>query len=263
MNDLERDGFVELSFGDVDPLFEIQKLLTDAFPCVPEEWHAMEKSQGEHVAFVKHISDQLAQKRLVEELVRKNADLLSPILGPDIDIQREAHLRVSRPVRESDLVDWHRDTFYGNSPWEMNLWFPVFPLREGAGLVLIQGSHVQPSRNVRDAIDADPFRKSVTKLSTANQIGYVYAPKTDDTISAMGSSGIRLLAPQVGKAILFFGCAAHRAQNRSDSTRISIDVRLRNSHTSTNTRSGYYVELCRGVISRCAKKFSGDLLDPQ
>lgn len=253
--ELEKDGFTVLSFSKLASIFEMQAIVRDILNCEPTELHRQKSSQDDHIELIETVTNKIASSDLVSKLVKANVDHFIRILGPDIDIQAVPHVRISRPDNESDLIDWHRDTFYGNMPWEMNLWFPLFPLHSGAGLRILTESHLKPSTNIREIKDIDPFRSAVTKGSPANKIGYLYSPKIDDTISNMKLDQIKLLSPRVGEAILFFGCMVHKAENASNYTRISIDLRIRNAHTKTNTKADYYKPLSRGVIDKCTSQF--------
>lgn len=255
LNSLSKNGYTIVKFENPNWLFKIQEHVKKSFHHNPTEWHKQDITLDSHIEKVKHVGDQIAQQDYCTKLMQENLTPYLTFLGPDIDIQAAPHFRVSRPELESDLVDWHRDTFYGNTPWEVNLWFPVFPLGEGSGLKLLPGSHVLPSRNVREIQDADEFRSQVKKGSTANQIGYVYLPKTDDTISSLKHSQVIMLSPQVGEAVFFFGCMVHRAQNLSKLTRVSIDLRLRSHFAPTQTRPGYYKTLSKGIVETCVQEF--------
>jgi hypothetical protein len=248
-------GYTLGEFTNKKYLFEIQGLVKSAFPFNPVEWHMLPGLTNEqHVEQVKKAVDLIVDSRLVIKLIEANKDLFFPFTGPDLDIQTAPHLRVSRPETESDMVDWHRDSFYGSTPWELNIWFPIFPLEPGAGLRVLPGSHAIPSE-VRETVDPNEFRKTVEKGSTAHKIGFVYAPKTDDTIEAMKPGASVLNTPPYGSFVIFFGCAVHRAQNRSCKTRVSIDVRIKNSLAPTNTRPGYYQTLNNGTVTAVARRF--------
>lgn len=237
-------------------LDEIQKAVRAHFSDDPTLWHENTAvSQLDHLHLAKKINVAIAQGDFVKKLLADNLAPFREIVGPNLDIQATPHLRISRPEKEEDLVDWHRDSFYGNAPWEMNLWFPLFALEEGAALLFVEGSHLTPSRNIRVAKDANEFRSSVTAGSVAHDMGYVYLPKTDDTIVNMNPAQVRCLSPDVGSGVFFFGCGIHRAQNLSKHTRVTLDVRIRDAHTPTTTKPGYYQPLCRSVVSRCANEF--------
>lgn len=63
-----------------------------------------------------------------------------------------------------------------------------------------------------------------------------------------------IISPKVGQAIFFFSHMIHRAQNNSDKTRISIDVRVKNMFAPTNTKPGCYQPLTRGCVAQYAEK---------
>jgi len=259
---LATHGYAIVEFRVLRFLNEIQSTLNEDFNCAVGDYHRKDVPQTDHIEFVRRMTQKIENGRAVVNLLRDNIDPLIQLLGPDIQVQAHPHLRVSRPNVESDFVDWHRDSFYGNTPWEINVWFPVFPLGTGSGLRLLPGSHRMPSQNVRDCRDNDSFRTEVKKGSFAHQIGYVYAPKTDDTLAKMKWDDTILLTPNFGQAILFFGSCIHKAQNLSELTRVSIDVRVKNTYAPTKTRPGYYLPLHRGIIDESASEFSGEKLEP-
>ncbi len=252
---LYEDGYVVFPFNSTETLNKMQSLCeANACPNMPD-WHLEDISTEAHVLKVRSLSEVLYESGLIELLLKENLHTLIPILGPDIDIQRHPHLRISRPSLESDLIDWHRDTFYGNTPWELNLWFPVYPLQPKAGLCISPGSHKIPSTNIRDKVETEPFRQSVTKGSIANKVGYLYRAKTDDFISNLDESKTKLIRPTFGSAILFFGSSVHRAQNLSQKTRVTLDLRIRSMHIPTNCKPGYYQSLSRGVVQQAASAY--------
>jgi hypothetical protein len=254
---LAQEGFAEISFIEQGALVALRALVAANFPCFPTEWHLRGASFEQHVALVARTTDAIAKSGLVARLVRENIELLLPVFGPSVDLQTVPHLRVSRPSMEGDFVDWHRDTFYGNMPSELNLWFPLFPIGEGAGLRLLPRSHLERSTNVREAVEANTDRRTVERGSTAARIGYTYLPKLDDTIATLDVARTRLFAPELGESVLFFGHMVHRAQNASLGTRVSIDTRVKSSHAPTGTKPGYYTPLCRGPIETCVSQLRG------
>jgi len=251
---LQENGYGIIHFKNIAPLLEIQNIITSQFPCVPTDFHQESFDDEKRLLLVKNTRDEITKSNLIKTLLGSNIDEFIKLFGPDIDVQSEAYLRVSRPNFEKDFIDWHRDTFYGNSYWELNFWFPIFPLREGAGLMIIQGSHLEAATNVHSIVDENNFRSKVTKGSLANELGYLYAPKTDDTIEKCDPSRIKMLTPELGQGVLFFTHAAHRAHNSSESTRITMDLRIRNMLSPTNTKEGYFQPLTRGVVASCVEK---------
>ncbi len=243
-------GFIVINFDEFSQIHEIQNIVRSIFPCEPIELHRVNLSLDERLLLIKKAQDAIGKRKLVRDLLLNNSALFSELLGPDVDIQTNPYLRVSRPNLETDLVDWHRDTFNGNEYCELNIWFPVFPLEQGSGLTLLEGSHLISSKNIAYVDEENEFRKTVTKGSVANQLGFLYARKTDDSIRALDKNKVRMLAPHVGQAVFFFGHMVHRAQNHSSKTRLSIDVRIKNSFAQTKTKPGYYESFLKGRISR-------------
>ncbi len=248
------DGFVIVNFNNIEYITAIQNEIKETFLINPMELHYQDIADSCRLNLIKKAKDSIVKKELVRNLLSANIDSFGMLFGPDIDIQSDIHLRISRPNQENDFISWHRDSFYGNSLWELNFWFPVFPLEPGAGLAVVEGSHLEKANNIQFVEEQNSFRKQVTKGSIANELGYVYAPKSDDAIAAIDQSSVRLLSPKVGQAIFFFGHMIHRAQNTSDKTRISIDVRVKNMLAPTNTKPGYYQPLTRGCGAQYVEK---------
>jgi hypothetical protein len=222
-----------------------------------ETYHERVGDQETHLRVAAAATAAVNASGLIECLVRPEQSFLASLLGPDILIQAASHLRVGRPSEARDSIDLHRDTFYGSSVWHLNCWFPVVPLQPGCGLLLAEGTHVVPSRGLRDKAFSDSFRSSVARGSVAHSLGFVYRPRTDDTIEGLGPKQLRLLAPALGSYVLFFGCMVHGGINEGPTTRWSIDTRFSRPGDDSTMRSGYFRDLCRGVISRVAEQFYG------
>lgn len=257
LSSLENKGYCFFDLSDRACLREISNLVEQCLPRPILQFHESNLTIDAQVELVLQITNRIASSDLVTKLLFHERAFFMSLLGPDIDVQSKPHLRLSRPSTASDLIGWHRDSFYGNSPLEMNVWFPLAELQGDAGLMLVSGSHVVPSENIRDVEETDDFKKTITKGSSANKIGFQYSPKTDDSIVGMKSEGVHLLQPKFGEAILFFGCMIHKAQNVSPVSRASIDVRVKHALAATETKAHYYKPLCRGLISTCADAFLG------
>lgn len=247
MENLTLNGYQILSFDCLEQIFEIQNIIKEIFACDPTELHTKEINKDDYLILINESKNKIIKNQLIKQILLKNLVYLRDILGPDIDMQSDIHLRVSRPNKSSDYVGWHRDTFYGNSYWEVNLWFPIFPLENGSGLLLIDQSHIMPSKNIRVIEDLEAPSQSV-KGSLAHQLGYAYLTKTDDVIAARTENNIKLIAPQLGQFVIFLGYIAHRAQNKSPKTRISVDLRLKSMLAPTQTKPGYFQPLTRSPL---------------
>lgn len=255
---LLENGFFVINFPRTRYLEEMQKQIESSFNFDPIEFHFQNIDDDKRLSLIKSAKDSIVKNQSVKNLLLDNLSCFESFFGPDIDYQEDIHLRVSRPNHENDFIDWHRDTFYGNFYWEMNIWFPIFSLFKGAGLALIEKSHLHFPKQIEFAEEKNSFRKRVTKGSIANELGYQYAPKTDEVISNIQAYKTTLLTPTVGQAVIFFGHMVHRSLNNSNKTRISIDVRLKNMLAQTNTKLGYYKPLTRGCITQYVEKMTSD-----
>ena len=242
-------GHVVTDLKCTDQIHDIQDCIKQIFPGDPTLLHQQSIAENDFFNLIKKAKDQLMERQYVKKILQQRTDWLSMLLGPDIDIQTNVHLRVTRPNLESDGVGWHRDTFYGNSYWEVNVWIPIFPLAEGAGLLLLDQSHLTPSQNIQEVPEAERSR-IVHKHSLQDELGHAYLPKIDNAIASHQPEHVKLIAPQVGEAVFFFGYMAHRGQNLSSKTRVSVDLRVKSMLGPSQTKPGYYEPLARGPFQQ-------------
>ncbi len=259
MAGLLKHGFVIIDLNQPAIISEIQHLVKKNLDL--QKFSDRTLDFDTYAMTVKSAVDEIAKSELVKKLLETKKELITSLCGPDVDYQGYPHLRISRPDAKTDTSGWHRDTFYGNSPYEVNWWFPVFDLPQGSGLRFLPGSHRMPAKNVRPAVVPEDVaqQRKVERGSVANQIGFLYAPQTEDLIVEMKPDEDTLLAPKVGQAIVFFASTLHAGATgtNTNSPRVSIDIRVRNCYAPTNTKPGFYVPLFRGLVSECANQFLG------
>ena len=63
-------------------------------------------------------------------------DLVS-ILGPDISVQKKLNFSIHMPGDSSSVLDIHSDTWSGESPFQLNLWFPLTSAEETNSMFLL------------------------------------------------------------------------------------------------------------------------------
>lgn len=258
MGDLYKNGYTVISLGQPETLLEVQNLVKQSLDL--KDFHDNALDFNSYALKVKGAVDEITKSEIIKKLLSSKKDLITTLCGPDVDYQGMPHVRVARPKAKTDVSGWHRDTFYGNSPFEVNIWFPVFDLPKGAGLRFLPGSHRLPSTNVRPANIPEEVasQRRVEKGSVANQIGFLYAPQTEDLIESMGPQEDVLVSPKVGEAILFFASVLHAGTTGvEEGVRVSVDIRVRNCHAPTKTKPGFYVPLFRGLVAECANDFLG------
>ncbi len=258
MGSLYKNGYAVVNLGQPETISEIQDLVKRSLNL--NDFNDKSLDFDSYAVKVKAAVDEMTRSEIIKKLLTGRKDLIATLCGPDVDYQGMPHIRVSRPNAKTDTSGWHRDTFYGNSPYEVNIWFPVFDLPKGSGLRFLPGSHRVPAKNVRDALVPDEVasKRKVEKGSVANQIGFLYAPQTEDLIETMDPQADVLVAPKVGEAIVFFASLLHAgATGTEDGIRVSVDIRVRNCHAPTKTKPGFYVPLFRGLVAECANEFLG------
>lgn len=258
MENFYKQGFIITPFRDTGPLESLQKYIKSRSPCDPVYLHELTWEKTSWLQFIESLTLELHRVDYIEQLIQKNIAIFSSLLGEDIDMQTHPHLRISRPKIAQDMVDWHRDSFYGNSAWELNIWIPIFQLGEGAGLLYAEGSHRIPSIDIQDA-PQEHQHHVIEKGSLENRLGFAYAPKSDATLRTLEAKTVKCLRPAVGECIVFFGCGLHRAMNESNITRLSLDLRLKQQHAPTNTKPGYFRAVHRGVVARVVQDFLSEV----
>ena len=255
---LQEKGYVILDLAGVEYLESIQKIISQHFPYPIQELHKYnDYTQKDRCMWIKKAKDEVAESKYLYLFLQENLDVFVDLLGPDLDMQSNPHLRVTRPNLEDDAIGWHRDTFYGNMFWECNLWLPIFPLAKDSGLLVLEGLHLKPSSNIRAIEEKNAFKNAVQRGSLENELGYPYMPKTDDTILHRNEKDALLLSPKVGQAIFFFGYLPHCPYNKSDKTRASFDLRIKAMLAASNTKDEYYTKLSRGSVGKVVDQMIG------
>ncbi|AMV25617.1 hypothetical protein VT84_14565 [Gemmata sp. SH-PL17] len=254
-------GYTVRPFTDPGSLGEIAGVCNDVlgrygFAGDLTSYHERVPDRETHLRVVRSITDALHAGAVLERLFRPERDFIVSLLGPDVMVQAAPHLRVGRAGEETDGIGLHRDSFYGSSAYHLNFWFPLAPLPAGSGIYLAEGTHREPSLRVRDQPFDDSFRSTVKRGSLAHGLGFVYQPRTDDTIAALTPDRLTLVAPPLNSFVVFFGCMVHGGSNAGAWTRWTMDVRFSNMNDGSAVRPGYFREFSRGVVSRVAQAFA-------
>lgn len=163
-------------------------------------------------------------------LVRSLMDTLKPdlilILGPDIDIQRYPHLRVTRPFSKSDNLGLHRDIDYGASIYEISVWTPLLELQyPGVGMLLLPESNTLGYSGL-SLIESDT---GISPGSKKNLSGHLYKAKT---VLLSNEQREQLVEPviKLGQYLVIPQATVHGSElNTSQGTRFSLDIRFCNS----------------------------------
>jgi sporadic carbohydrate cluster 2OG-Fe(II) oxygenase len=193
----------------------------------------------------------------IRRIVVNELHLLRQLIGNDLHIQKYPYLRIARPGKLQDNIGYHRDTNYGSSPYEISLHIPFTNVGVTGSLAFLSGSQYTPDRDlvVRKVKSVD-----VERGSRKHKLGFLYEPKI------LPEKVTNLLKPRhtkVGQAMLFCLSTLHgQIENRSQRTRISVDVRLVNSLApidwSRSVHGDYYEQLESCAVTRIASIFTAN-----
>src|SRR3990167_5969113 len=96
-------GFTIANFCNVEYLHKIQAIVKQVFTTCPTELHKHPIEENQYLSLVKQAKDHIVSSGFVKHLLLANTDLFIKLLGPDVDMQSDLHLRVSRPHAENDF----------------------------------------------------------------------------------------------------------------------------------------------------------------
>lgn len=174
------------------------------------------------------------------------------LLGLDTHIQRVPFLRISRPGIADDNIGLHRDTWYGDTPYEISVWIPFTDTDEGNALRVAPGSHIWSETTH----PVERFAGSVEKGSLKHSLGFIHGqPKRLESHVATVPLPVR-----VGQMIVFSLALLHGQEiNRSTRTRVSMDFRMTNSFApvqfSRSRDPDYYMSLSASPIAQMAWRY--------
>lgn len=176
------------------------------------------------------------------------------LLGLDIMVQYYPYFRIARPNKPQDNIGYHKDTQYGQTPYELAVHIPFVDLDERSAIRVISGSHIMPENMFPRVTGDGPL---IEKGSIENRIGKPYAPKRLLIPDGMEATP---LVMKVGQAAIFSPAIFHGQEiNEGDVTRVSCDIRFISSHHSDKVRVGKthagYVPISQNPIGRLAKQY--------
>lgn len=187
------------------------------------------------------------------KIIEKQLPLFKSFIGPDLFVQKDPYLRVTRSEKPQDNIGCHRNTFYGGSPYELSILVPYMNINEFSALQVMTGSHTLPENHfpTKQIKNSDP---AVQKGSAKHQLGFLYAPKVMDPLIASETIPIPL---KLGQALAFSLSIVHGSVvNKGRITHWSSDIRVMNAFASVDltARPNYYESLCSSEITLAEKK---------
>jgi len=177
--------------------------------------------------------------------------VLKELIGLDIMVQYRPYLRMARPEKTQDNIGYHRDTQYGQTPYELAVHIPFVDLDENSSLRVISGSHILPE-SAFPIIEG--VETTVTKGSLDHKMGKPYSPRRMPLPDGMKTEPLSM---RVGQAALFSPAIFHGQElNQGNVTRVTTDVRFVNSNADVELRLGKvhagYVPVTKSPVQQAA-----------
>ena len=251
----QEKGWFVLDFPDPKPVLqarffleaELAKLLGKKV--LLEEYHHHIKTEEEHTALQIEVTKAFREQGFGPTILERQSSFFQELLGPDIFGQANPYLRITRPHKPQDNIGYHRDTFYGGSPYELSVFVPFVNLPKESSLSVLSGSHIHsedkyPTTQVENT-DAD-----VRKGTPKHQLGFLYAPKVMDPSVDKRMEPIPL---KIGQALIFCLSTVHGSQlNSGNISRWSSDMRIMSAlaPVDLSARPDYYKPLCYSVVTQ-------------
>lgn len=253
-----KKGWFILDFLDPTPVLEarefLEKHLSELLgkPSSLEDYHVFAEDDTFHTTCQVKMTELYRQKKWGPHILAKQLPLFMDLLGPDLFVQANPYLRMTRPQKPQDNIGYHRDTFYGGSPYELSVLVPFVDVPPESSLSVLSGSHLAPedAYETHQVVDQD-----VTKGSAKHQLGFLYAPKLMDNSIEQEMESIPL---RIGQALVFSLSTVHGSRlNSGPITRWSSDVRVMHAMAPVDlsARPEYYQTLSESVVTQAAKYY--------
>jgi len=252
-------GWLIVDFSDKEPVLRARKELQEELSSLIgketalEDYHETIPAE-KHTEIQVHMTEFFRKRRFGPRIVASHLRFFQAFIGLDLLVQANPYLRITRPFRKEDNIGYHRDTFYGGSPYELSVLIPFVDLEPESNLQVLSGSHILPESEfpTTQVVNEDA---SITKGSAKHNLGFLYAPKVMDPLieSRMESYPLR-----VGQALIFSLSTVHGSvENRGRVSRWSTDIRVLNALAPVNleARPTYYEPLCESAVTASAKSY--------
>ncbi len=217
-----------------------------------EDYHSCVEDDVTHTQWHFELTQFFRENKLGQRVIESECEFFQSLLGPDLNIQSSPYLRITRPGLSQDNIDFHRDTLYGHTPYELSVSVAYVDIPAASALSVLSGSHVSPDKDYPTTQFLHP---EVEKGSIKNQLGFLYAPKRFRPEQLIGAEPVPL---QTGQILIFSQALIHGSQvNRGVKTRWTSDTRVVNSWVPLRSelKSGYYERWSRSVVSEFGKAY--------
>lgn len=253
-------GWAVVDFSDPSPVFVAREALQKQLnfllgkECPLEQYHKEAQDDQRHTDFQIQMTQYFREQRFGPKIIKAQLEFFQKMVGQDLLVQANPYLRMNRPGKPQDNIGYHRDTFYGGSPYEISVLIPFVDLEANSSLGMLSGSHIL-SESFFPTVQIQNPDTQVTKGSAKHQLGFLYAPKLMDSSIEKNMKKIPL---KIGQALIFSLSTVHGSVvNSGQFTRWSIDTRVLNALAPVDltARPNYYEFLNASPVTACAKKY--------
>ena len=256
----KQKGWLVLDFPDPKPVWQTRSFLEGALEKTLgkkvslEDYHKHVSSDEEHTAFQIALTKSFRDQSCGPTILSSQFSFFRDLLGPDLFVQANPYLRMTRPHKPQDNIGYHRDTFYGGSPYELSVFVPFVDLLPESSLSVLSGSHIH-SEELYPTTQIENPDTAVRKGTQKHQLGFLYAPKVMDASIQKKMEPIPL---KVGQALIFSLSTVHGSLvNAGKISRWSSDMRVMHALAPVDLIKGtaFYKPLSYSVVTEAAKKY--------
>jgi len=123
-------GWVVIDFIDPTPVFKAREALQAHLTKLLgknvslEDYHKEIDDDALHSDIQVKMTEFFRKQKFGKAIIEKQLPLFKSFMGLDLFVQRNPYLRMARPEKPQDNIGYHRDTFYGGSPYELSVLIP-------------------------------------------------------------------------------------------------------------------------------------------
>lgn len=242
-------------------MLDVQKFIRDGWVIVdlpdPNVIHKMIDMMALGDISIQHhqeLSEYMWKKEFSLEIAHMMLPLIKELIGPEVMVQYMPYFRIARPHKVEDNIGYHKDTQYGQTPYELAVHIPFVNLDEKSAIRVISGSHVMPENTF---IGVTPEGSRIEKGSIQNRMGRPYMPKCLTVPEGMETTPLVL---NVGQAAIFSPAIFHGQEvNEGNITRVSCDLRFVSNRAPIEIRRGKlhagYVQVMQSPVELIAEEY--------
>jgi len=141
-------GYKKFKFEEIKYLIKVKNLITKKLKVLTNNKKINFSNYHKHVSDKKHnhiqweLAKYFRKERLHVLAFKGIKKFLFYNLGQDILIQKKPFLRIARPFKPEDNIGLHKDTIYGQNPYEMSIHVPLMKLGKKSCLKFAPNSYL-------------------------------------------------------------------------------------------------------------------------